>query len=54
MASAHAALEVQIETTFRTKDIVSRLNQFLCKRIRTGSFVTLFYGALNLPERTLT
>jgi len=54
MASAHAALEVQIETTFRTKDIVSRLNQFLCKRIQTGSFVTLFYGALNLRERLLT
>ena len=54
MASAHAALEVQIETTFRTEDIVSRLNQFLCRRIRTGSFVTLFYGALDLRKRLLT
>ncbi|MFH0963834.1 MAG: GAF domain-containing SpoIIE family protein phosphatase [Planctomycetota bacterium] len=55
MASTYAALEVQIHTTYRTKDIIGRLNKFLCKRIATtGSFVTLFYAALDLRARRLT
>jgi len=54
MAMTHAALRVQAMYAFRTSEIIDRTNRFICRQTEVRHFVSLFYGALNRPERVLT
>ncbi len=54
MAAARMALRAQVATTHAAKDIVSEVNQILCRDTRPLEFVTLFYGAINTRTRRMT
>lgn len=54
MAAARMALRAQVATTYAAKDIVAGVNDVLCRDTRPMEFVTLFYGAIDVPNRRLT
>ncbi len=54
MAATRMALRAQIAATYAAKDIVSAVNQILCRDTRPLEFVTLFYGAIDAPNRRMT
>jgi serine phosphatase RsbU (regulator of sigma subunit) len=54
MTAARAAMRAEIEDVYRVRDVVGRVNRALCRDTRPHEFVTLFYAALNVPERILT
>jgi len=54
MASARAALRVNIENVYRVQDIITKLNRFLCADMLPYEFITLFYGVIEVSSLTLT
>lgn len=54
MSSTRAALRTEVENVYATKDIISKVNRFLCKDLLPGNFVSLFYAALDTKEKRLT
>lgn len=54
MAMTRSALKVQITKAYAVRDIIAQLNDHLVAETAPHTFVTLFYGALDLPGRRLT
>jgi sigma-B regulation protein RsbU (phosphoserine phosphatase) len=54
MASARASLRAYLEDPHSVGGVVTRLNRVLCRDTQLEQFVSLFYGMLDIPERTFT
>jgi len=54
MALTRSALNVQVTTAYAVRDIIAKLNNHLASETAPHLFVTLFYGALDIPGRRLT
>lgn len=54
MALTRSALNVQVTTAYAVRDIIAKLNNHLAAETAPHLFVTLFYGALDIPGRRLT
>jgi serine phosphatase RsbU (regulator of sigma subunit) len=54
MALTRSALNVQVTTAYAVRDIIAKLNNHLATETAPHLFVTLFYGALDIPGRRLT
>ena len=54
MSTARALLRAVAATDASAADVVTRLNRFLSEDVETGKFMTLFYGEVNLRDRTIT
>ena len=54
MALTRSALNVQVTAAYAVCDIIAKLNDHLVAETATWLFVTLFYGALDIPGRRLT
>jgi len=54
MATVRSALRAQIENAYSTEEIIYRVNNSFCHDTRVTSFVTLFYGALNIDSGLFT
>ncbi|RMH74019.1 MAG: hypothetical protein D6675_01085 [Gemmatimonadetes bacterium] len=54
MASLQATLWAQVENRFSISEIMSKVNDAICRTTETGKFITLFYGVLNQTQKTLT
>ena len=54
MASARASLRAYLEEPHNVEEVITKLNLVLCRDIQSGQFVSLFYGMLDMPDRTLT
>lgn len=54
MSTARALLRAFTAVESPPAEVVTRLNRFLSDDIETGKFMTLFYGEVNLRDRTLT
>jgi sigma-B regulation protein RsbU (phosphoserine phosphatase) len=54
MALTRSALNVQVTTAYAVRDIIAKLNDHLVAETPAHVFVTLFYGALDIPGRRLT
>lgn len=54
MSTARALLRAFAAGDAPVQDVVTRLNRFLSDDVETGRFMTLFYGEVNLRERTLS
>jgi serine phosphatase RsbU (regulator of sigma subunit) len=54
MSTARALLKSFATADTPPQEVVTRLNKFLSEDVETGRFMTLFYGEVNLRERTLT
>jgi sigma-B regulation protein RsbU (phosphoserine phosphatase) len=54
MALTRSALNVQVTTAYAVRDIIAKLNDHLATETAPHLFVTLFYGALDIPGRRLT
>jgi sigma-B regulation protein RsbU (phosphoserine phosphatase) len=53
MSTARALLRAFTAVESPAAEVVTRLNRFLSDDVETGRFMTLFYGEVNLRERTL-
>ena len=54
MASARASLRAYLEEPHSVKWVITKLNRVLCRDTRSEQFVSLFYGMLDLQDRTIT
>jgi sigma-B regulation protein RsbU (phosphoserine phosphatase) len=54
MSTARALLRAFAAGDAPVQEVVTRLNRFLSDDVETGRFMTLFYGEVNLRERTLS
>jgi len=54
MASFRASLRVECVHNFEIRDILARVNHFLCESTDTDKFVTAFYGVLDRETGRLT
>jgi sigma-B regulation protein RsbU (phosphoserine phosphatase) len=54
IASTRATLRAYLEDPHTVKEVVTNLNRVLCRDTQSDQFVTLFYGMLDISERTLT
>ena len=54
MAMTRSALKVQTTAAYAVRDIIAQLNDHLVAETAPHTFVTLFYGALDVPGRRLT
>ena len=50
MANVQATLQGQAPWSPSVAECVNRVNKFLCRRTRKGSFVTMFYGSLDYQQ----
>lgn len=53
MASLQGSLRTLISAGFRGKDLIGKLNAYLCENTPDNRLVTLFYGELDLPTGSL-
>ncbi len=53
MSTARALLRAFASGDVSPAEIVTRLNKFLSNDVETGRFMTLFYGEIDLAERTI-
>jgi sigma-B regulation protein RsbU (phosphoserine phosphatase) len=53
MSTARALLHAFTAVESPPAEVVTRLNKFLSDDVETGKFMTLFYGEVNLRDRTL-
>jgi len=54
MSTARALLRAMTSLDVSPSEIVTRVNAFLSEDVETGSFMTLFYGEIELAERRLS
>lgn len=54
MASVRAALRAQVDNLYYLYEVVHRVNLMLHRDVKSGEFVTLFYGVLDARNRRLT
>ncbi|MCE9638035.1 MAG: SpoIIE family protein phosphatase [Planctomycetes bacterium] len=54
MSTARALLRAFTSDDSGPAAVITRLNKFLSDDVETGRFMTMFYGEVNLRERTLT
>ncbi len=54
MAMTRSALNVQVKTAYAVREIIGQLNDHLVEETSPHLFVTLVYGALDVPGRRLT
>jgi len=53
-AMTRSALKVQVTTAYHVCDIITKLNEHLVAETAASLFVTLFYGALDIPGHLFT
>ncbi|MCK4385675.1 MAG: SpoIIE family protein phosphatase [candidate division Zixibacteria bacterium] len=54
MANVQATLRGQALTNYAPSKCITKSNFLLCRSVGVGKFVTLFYGILNIKEKSLT
>jgi sigma-B regulation protein RsbU (phosphoserine phosphatase) len=54
MANVQATLRSQAFTSHTSKECVTNSNSLLCRSVEKGKFVSLFYGILDIKEKSLT
>ncbi|MBD3184994.1 SpoIIE family protein phosphatase [Candidatus Poribacteria bacterium] len=54
MASTRASLRAYVEDPHKVSEVITRLNNVMCRDTRPEQFVSLFYGILDIPERVFT
>jgi sigma-B regulation protein RsbU (phosphoserine phosphatase) len=54
MASVRAFLRAAVDNVYYLYDVMSRINQMLCRDTQPNEFCTLFYGVLDASNRRFT
>jgi sigma-B regulation protein RsbU (phosphoserine phosphatase) len=54
MSAVRAALRAQVDNVYYLYDVVSRVNNMVCRDTKPQEFVTLFYGVLDVMNKRLT
>lgn len=54
MASIRASLRAYVDNVYYLYEVMRRVNLMLCRDTKSGEFVTLFYGVIDVHNRRLT
>lgn len=53
MAMTRIVLRSILATIKSPKEVLEKMNAILCENVRTGDFITAFYGVIHLPSRRM-
>ncbi|MBI4384002.1 MAG: fused response regulator/phosphatase [Nitrospinae bacterium] len=54
MAMMRIVLRSHLSKVQSPREVLERLNAILCENVKTGDFITAFYGVIHLPTRRMT